>query len=128
MSVFSYHTTRCHKSDCTYDLWLIILFLSVCFIDLFMDFADYCCGGMTQRPFVLRLKIGPLYQPRFIHERVEYVSKLVINGSKTAVTNVTDFLCVSLGSSTVQLRDRMGSRSACACSVAALSNQNGDRA
>jgi hypothetical protein len=38
------------------------------------------------------------------------------------------FLCVTLGSSTVQLHDSLGSRPACACSVAGFSNQNGDRA
>jgi hypothetical protein len=38
------------------------------------------------------------------------VSKYVINGSKTAVMDVIGFLCVSLGSSTVQLHDSLGSR------------------
>jgi hypothetical protein len=38
----------------------------------------------------------------------------------------TDFQCVSLGSSTVQLHDRLGSRGACACacSETGFSNQN----
>jgi hypothetical protein len=35
---------------------------------------------------------------------------------------------VSLGSSTVQLHDRLGSRSACACLEAGFSGLNGDRA
>jgi hypothetical protein len=35
---------------------------------------------------------------------------LVINGSKTAVMDVIGFLCVSLGSNTVQLHDSLGSR------------------
>jgi hypothetical protein len=38
------------------------------------------------------------------------------------------FLCVSLGSSTVQLHDILGSRSTCACSEAGFSTQNGERA
>jgi hypothetical protein len=36
--------------------------------------------------------------------------------------------CVSLGSSTVQLHDSVGSRRACACSEAGFNIQNGDRA
>jgi hypothetical protein len=36
-------------------------------------------------------------------------------------------LCVSLGSSTVQLHESPGSRRACACSEAGFSNQNDDR-
>jgi hypothetical protein len=35
--------------------------------------------------------------------------------------------CVSLGSSTVQLHESLGSRRACACSDAGFSSQNGDR-
>jgi hypothetical protein len=38
------------------------------------------------------------------------------------------FLCVSLGSSTVQLYDSLGSRRACACSETGFSSRNGDRA
>jgi hypothetical protein len=38
--------------------------------------------------------------------------------SKTAVMDVIVFLCASLGSSTVQLHDILGSRRACACSEA----------
>jgi hypothetical protein len=53
----------------------------------------------------------------------------VTNGSKTAVMEVIGFLCVSLGSSTIQLHDGVGSRRACACtcSEAHFSSQNGDR-
>jgi hypothetical protein len=40
---------------------------------------------------------------------------------------VISFLCVSLGSSTVQLHESQGSRHACACSGTGLSSQNGDR-
>jgi hypothetical protein len=36
------------------------------------------------------------------------------------------FLCVSLGSSIVQLHDSLGSRRACACSEAGFCSQNGD--
>jgi hypothetical protein len=54
------------------------------------------------------------------------VSKYVTNGSKTAVIDVIYFLCVSLGS--VQIYDGQGSRRSCACSEAAFSRQNGDRA
>jgi hypothetical protein len=50
------------------------------------------------------------------------------NGSKTAVKDVIIFLCVSLGSTTVQLYDSLGSRRACACSEAGFSSQNGVRA
>jgi hypothetical protein len=42
--------------------------------------------------------------------------------------DVIYFLCVSLGSSTVQLHECLGNRSACACSEAGFSSQNGDRA
>jgi hypothetical protein len=38
------------------------------------------------------------------------------------------FLCVSLGSRTVQLHDSLRSRRACACSEAGFSSQNGDSA
>jgi hypothetical protein len=42
------------------------------------------------------------------------VSKYVTNGSKTAVIDLIGFLCVSLGSSTIQLHASLGSRRACA--------------
>jgi hypothetical protein len=42
--------------------------------------------------------------------------------------DIIGFLCVSLGSSTDQLHDSLGSRHACACSEAAVSSQNGDHA
>jgi hypothetical protein len=42
--------------------------------------------------------------------------------------DVIDFLYVSLGSSTVQLRDSLGNGRACAVSVDGFSSQNGDRA
>jgi hypothetical protein len=45
---------------------------------------------------------------------------------KTAVMDVTGFLCVSLGSSTIQLHDSLGSRRACECSEVGFSIQNGD--
>jgi hypothetical protein len=48
------------------------------------------------------------------------------NGSKTAVMDVIGFLCVTLGNSTVQLHDSVGSRYACACSEAGFSSQNCD--
>jgi hypothetical protein len=56
------------------------------------------------------------------------VSKQVTDGSKTAVIDVIGFLFVSLGSSTVQLHDTLGSRRTCAYSEADFSRQNGDRA
>jgi hypothetical protein len=56
------------------------------------------------------------------------VSKYVTNGSKTAIINVLGFLCVSVGSSAVQLHGRLGSRRACAYSEAGFSSQNDDRA
>jgi hypothetical protein len=42
--------------------------------------------------------------------------------------DVIGFVCVSLGNSTVQLYDSLGSRRACACSEAGFSSKNGDRA
>jgi hypothetical protein len=42
--------------------------------------------------------------------------------------DVIGFLCVSLGSRTVQLHDSLGSRLACPCAEADFSSQNGDRA
>jgi hypothetical protein len=56
------------------------------------------------------------------------VCKYVTYGSKTAVMDVIGFLCVSLGSNTVQLHDSLGSRRGCACSMGSFSSENGDRA
>jgi hypothetical protein len=42
--------------------------------------------------------------------------------------DVISFLCISLGSSTVQLHESQGSRRSCACSEAGFSSQNGKRA
>jgi hypothetical protein len=53
------------------------------------------------------------------------VRKLATKGTKTAVKDIRGFVCASLGSSTVQLDDSLG-RSACACSDAAFSCQNGN--
>jgi hypothetical protein len=58
----------------------------------------------------------------------EGVSKEVTNGSKSAVMDVIGFLYVSLGSSTIQLHDSLGSRRACTCSDFGFSSQSGDRA
>jgi hypothetical protein len=51
----------------------------------------------------------------------------VSNGSKTAVMDLIGFLCFSLGSSTVQLHDSLGSRRACVYSKARFSSPNDDR-
>jgi hypothetical protein len=40
--------------------------------------------------------------------------------------DVIGFLCISLGSSRVQLRDSLGSSRTCSCSEAAFSSHNGD--
>jgi hypothetical protein len=61
-------------------------------------------------------------------ERIWRAGKQVTNGSKTAVVDVIAFLCVSLGSSTVQLHYSLGRRRARACSQAGFSSQHGDRA
>jgi hypothetical protein len=53
---------------------------------------------------------------------------MVTNGSKIAVMDIIGFLCVLLGSSTVQLHESLGSRRTCACSEAGFSSQYGDRA
>jgi hypothetical protein len=53
------------------------------------------------------------------------VSKYITNGSKTAVMDVLSFLCLSLGSSTDQLQERLGGRRACECSEAGFNCQNG---
>jgi hypothetical protein len=58
----------------------------------------------------------------------ERVNKYIRDESKIAVMDVIGFLCVSLGSSTVQLHDSLGSRRGCACSEAGFSSQYGDRA
>jgi hypothetical protein len=47
---------------------------------------------------------------------------------KQRVMDVIVFLCVSLGSSTVQLHDSLGSRRPCACSEASFGSENGDGA
>jgi hypothetical protein len=62
----------------------------------------------------------------FLCERV-HVSKHVTSGSKTAVMDVIGFICVSLGSGTVQLHDSLRCRRACASSRASFSSQNSDR-
>jgi hypothetical protein len=43
-----------------------------------------------------------------------------------AVMDIIGFLCVSLGSSTVQFHDSLGSRRACACSETGFSSQISD--
>jgi hypothetical protein len=65
-----------------------------------------------------------ILQRIFITREIQYVT----NGSKTAVMVVIGFLCVSLGSSTVQLHDSLASRRACAWSEACVNTQNGGRA
>jgi hypothetical protein len=55
------------------------------------------------------------------------VSKKVTNGNNTAVMDVTSFLFVSLGSSTVQLHNSLCSRRACKFSEASFNSQNADR-
>jgi hypothetical protein len=67
------------------------------------------------------------YNNKFLKLRGR-VSTYVTNGSKTAVIDVIRFLCVSLGSSSDQLHDSLGSRRACACSEAGFNSQNGDHA
>jgi hypothetical protein len=62
-----------------------------------------------------------------VHTRGESVNRSQIE-VKTALMDVIGFLCVSLGSSTFQLHDSLGSRCACACADAGFSSQNGDRA
>jgi hypothetical protein len=54
------------------------------------------------------------------------VSKWMTNGNKTAVMDVIDFLCVSLGNSTFQIHDSVGSR--CAPLEDGVGSQNGDHA
>jgi hypothetical protein len=66
-------------------------------------------------PLLLLLLL--LYEGRSIY---------VTNGNKTCLMDVICFLCISLGSSTVQLHDNLGSRRAFACSEAGFSSQNGD--
>jgi hypothetical protein len=55
------------------------------------------------------------------------LNKWVAKGSKRSVMDVIRFLCVLLGSSTVQLQDSPDRRRACACSEAGFSGQNDDR-
>jgi hypothetical protein len=50
-----------------------------------------------------------------------------MNEYKTAEMDVIGFLCVSLGRSTVQHHESLGSRRTCACSKVCFSSQNGDR-
>jgi hypothetical protein len=71
---------------------------------------------------------GPRAEPSIGTYEGELVNRLVTNRGKTAVMDVIGFLFVSLGSSTVQLHDSLGSRRACACSDTGFSSQNGDRA
>jgi hypothetical protein len=55
------------------------------------------------------------------------VTKQVTHGNKTDLMDVISFLCASLGSSTHQLHDSLGSRLACICSEAGFCIQIGDR-
>jgi hypothetical protein len=55
------------------------------------------------------------------------VSKYVTDGSKTAVIDKIISLYVSLGSSTVQLHESLGSRCEFACSEAGFNSQTGGR-
>jgi hypothetical protein len=82
------------------------------------------CSFLWNLRYKLYRPTGILYYA-FIRGRV---SKQVTNGSKTAVTDVLGFLCVSLGSSTIQLHNSLGSRRARACSEVGFCSQNGDRA
>jgi hypothetical protein len=41
--------------------------------------------------------------------------------------DITDFLCISLDSSTVQLQGSLGNRRACSCSETGFCSQNGNR-
>jgi hypothetical protein len=56
------------------------------------------------------------------------ISTYVKNGSKTAVMDVIRFVCRSLGISTAQRNDSLGSRRECASSEGGLSSQNADHA
>jgi hypothetical protein len=78
-------------------------------------------------PYKARTERSLVYFVCICHIRGR-VSKQVTNGSKTTIMDVIRFLCVSLGSSAVQLHDSLASRRACACSKAGFSSQNGDRA
>jgi hypothetical protein len=70
-----------------------------------------------------------LLQPTFPFLAIQGgFSKWVTNGSKTTVMDIIGFLCVSLGSGTVQLHDSLCSRRACTCAETGFSSQNGDRA
>jgi hypothetical protein len=71
-----------------------------------------------------------LYVSAFVMYTCVYegVGIQITNVSRIAVMDVISFLCVSLGSSTVQLHDSLGSRRACACSAAGFSSQRSDRA
>jgi hypothetical protein len=59
----------------------------------------------------------------------QYLKRVKRNGKTRRRANKEDMiLFVSLGSSTVQLHDSLGSRRACACSEAGSSSQNGGNA
>jgi hypothetical protein len=58
----------------------------------------------------------------------ERVSKQVTNRSKTVAMDVMGFLCVSLGSSRVQLHDSLGTSCTYACAEVGFSGQNRDHA
>jgi hypothetical protein len=79
---------------------------------------------------VIRRAAVPSFMSHAFHQIQGRVSTKVANGSKTNSCNGCNkfFICVSLGSSTVQLDDRLGGRHACACSEAGFSTQNGNRA
>jgi hypothetical protein len=76
-----------------------------------------------------RIGLSSHSQPREFHtsQSTRESQQIRQNGSKPAVMDVIDSLCVSLGSSTVQLHDNLGSRQVCACSEACFSSSNDDR-
>jgi hypothetical protein len=79
---------------------------------------------MCELLYFVGLKTADRYCKSYIRRTV---SKQVTNGSKTAVMDVIDFLCVLLCNNAVQLHDSLGSRRACSCSEAGFSSRNGDR-
>lgn len=75
-------------------------------------------------PFICLHSSATRFNARAIHGKTQLsVSKYVINGSKTVVMNVIGFLCLWLGSSTIQLHENLGSRLAYAYSEAGFSSE-----
>jgi hypothetical protein len=87
-------------------------------------------GRVTLFVFMRQLKATVLlnsfiYQFRVMFINYNIIKHMAVSANRSQM-KVISSLCISLGSSTVQLHDGLGSRRACTSSEASFSTQNGD--